>query len=174
MLLIRPATTADAAAMLAIYAPYVRDTPITFEVDVPAQPEFEARIVKAQAGWAWLAAEADGQVIGYAYAGTHHERAAYRTSVNVSVYVHAAHRRGGVARALYAELFAVLARRGYCQAIAGITLPNDASVGLHRAMGFTPVGTYRKIGFKLGAWHDVMWLQRELRAGLPPPQVPLP
>lgn len=127
-----------------------------------------ARIAKAHA---WLTAEIDGAVAGYAYAAKHRERAAYQWSVDVSVYVSAQHRGLGVGRALYDELFPQLITRGFYTAYAGITLPNAASVGLHEACGFRPIGVYTSVGFKLGAWHDVGWWQRELRprVGTPAP-----
>jgi phosphinothricin acetyltransferase len=107
-------------------------------------------------------AEVDGQVIGYAYGSPHRERAAYASSCDVAVYVDPAHARQGLGRALYAALFPLLSARGAHAAFAGIALPNAASVGLHEAMGFTPVGIYREVGWKLGGWRDVGWWQRLL------------
>ncbi|MFN8587588.1 MAG: arsinothricin resistance N-acetyltransferase ArsN1 family B [Candidatus Eisenbacteria bacterium] len=162
-LVIRPARETDAAALLAIYAPFVATTAVSFEETVPTPDEFAARIRTAQERWAWLAAESGGAVVGYAYAGAHRARAAYRHSVEVSAYVAPEARRRGVARALYAELFARLAELGYCNAYAGIALPNDASLALHRALGFADVGVFRRVGRKFGRWHDVAWLHRVLR-----------
>jgi phosphinothricin acetyltransferase len=122
------------------------------------------RIAAAADRHAWLVLEDGGRVVGYAYGGLYKERPAYRWACEVSVYVDATRRRTGAGRALYDALFARLAARGYRVAVAGMTLPNDASVGLHRAMGFEPVGTYRRIGYKHGAWHDVAWTQRPLAA----------
>lgn len=118
----------------------------------------------------WLVCEREGRVVGYAYGGMHRERAAYQWTVEVSAYVHPDHRKQGIGRALYTALFAALVVQGYRNAVAGITLPNDASVALHKSVGFTPVGVYRGIGYKFGAWHDVLWLERELapRMGDPP------
>ncbi|MHB8243301.1 MAG: GNAT family N-acetyltransferase, partial [Solirubrobacteraceae bacterium] len=99
-------------------------------------------------------------------------RAAYRWACEVSVYLEVSRRRTGGGKALYEALFAQLAERGLRMAVAGMTLPNEASEGLHRAMGFEPVGTYRRIGFKQGAWHDVAWMQRALIAGEDPPAEP--
>jgi L-amino acid N-acyltransferase YncA len=159
---VRDATAADAEACAAIYAPYVTDTPITFETEVPAAPEMARRIAAAAERHAWLVLEEDGRVVGYAYGGLYKERRAYRWACEVSVYVERTRRRSGAGRALYEALLERLAARGYRMAVAGMTLPNDASVGLHRAMGFEPVGTYRRIGYKHGAWHDVAWTQRPL------------
>jgi phosphinothricin acetyltransferase len=169
---VRPATAADAEACAAIYAPYVTDTAITFETDVPDADEMAARIAAASERHAWLVLEDEGRVIGYAYGGPYKARAAYRWSCEVSVYVERGRRRTGAGRALYAALLARLAERGFRMAVGGMTLPNDASVGLHRAMGFEPVGTYRRIGYKHGAWHDVAWAQRALPVEGDPPAEP--
>lgn len=158
----RAATEGDAAACASIYAPYVTDTAITFETEPPSAPEMAERIATASRGHAWLVLEDDGRVAGYAYGARLHARAAYRWSCEVSVYLELGRRRGGDGRALYEALFARLLERGFRVVVAGMTLPNDASVGLHRAMGFEPVGTYRRIGFKHGAWHDVAMAQRVL------------
>ena len=109
------------------------------------------------------------RVVGYAYGGPYKDRAAYQWSCEVSVYVMLGRRRSGAGRALYEALFARLAERGYRMLVAGMTLPNDASVGLHRAMGFEPVGTYRRIGWKGDTWHDVAWTQRPLVIADGPP-----
>jgi phosphinothricin acetyltransferase len=118
-------------------------------------------------------AEIDGAVAGYAYAGPHRSRAAYQWSTEVSVYVHPTFRRRGVARALYGKLFDVLSQLGYVSVYAGITLPNPASVGIHEAVGFEPVGVYRRAGFKHGAWHDVGWWQLHLRGDEVPTAPPV-
>ncbi len=162
---IRSATPADAAGCLAVYAPYVRDTSVTFETTVPGVAELRRRIESSLATHAWLVAEtAAGTVIGYAYASQHRTRPAYRWACDVSVYLAVdAPRRTGTGRSLYTALFERLAARGFVTALAGVALPNEASIGLHRASGFEAVGVYRDIGFKNGAWHDVCWLQRSLR-----------
>lgn len=160
--LVRDATVDDAAACAAIYAPYVTGTAITFELEPPAGAEMAERIASAQHAHAWLLLEVDGRVAGYAYGGVFNRRPAYRWSCEVSVYLEMGRRRTGAGRALYQALLPRLARRGYRKAIAGMTLPNAASEGLHRAMGFRPVGTYEQIGYKLGRWHDVAWMQLDL------------
>ena len=159
---IRPATDLDAVAVAAIYAPYV-ETAISFEETAPTPDEMAARIAKSRSRWQWLVAELDGEVVGYAYGSQHRERAAYRWSVEVSAYVGRDYHRQGIGRALYSALFAELAGKGFCNAFAGITLPNEASVRLHTSMGFHPIGTFRSIGWKFGRWHDVAWFQRKLR-----------
>jgi phosphinothricin acetyltransferase len=165
--IIRQAKEADAPALLAIYAPYVESTPVTFETAVPSADEFAGRIRKVLNSWQYLVAERDGRIVGYAYGGTHRERAAYRFSVEVSAYVDQRCHRQGIGRALYTTLFADLAAAGYCEAFAGITYPNDPSIGLHSAMGFTMIGVFRRIGWKFDRWHDVAWMQRTLREGRP-------
>jgi phosphinothricin acetyltransferase len=159
---VRSASERDAAACAAIYALYVTDTAVTFEVDPPSQAQMAQRIAAALRDHAWLVLEDDGRVVGYAYGGRFHARPAYRWACEVSVYLELGRRRTGGGRALYEALLTRLAARGFRIAIAGMTLPNEASVGLHEALGFQPVGTYRRIGFKLGAWHDVAWMQRSL------------
>ena len=160
----------DAAACAAIYAPYVTHGAISFEEHAPSAGQFAARIAGTSARYPWLVLERDdGAVAGYAYATRHHERAAYRWAVDVAVYVDRAHHRRGVGRTLYEALFELLCRQGLRMACAGVTLPNDASIALHRALGFEHVGTYREIGYKAGAWRDVSWWQRALAPGLDDP-----
>jgi len=160
--IVRDASEGDAPACAAIYAPYVRETAVSFEVEPPTPVEIAKRIAAATRTHAWIVLEDGGRVVGYAYGGPHQKRAAYRFSCEVSVYVEQGRRRTGSGRALYEALFERIAARGYRMAVAGMTLPNEASVGLHQAMGFQPVGVYRRIGWKLGAWHDVAWVQRAL------------
>jgi phosphinothricin acetyltransferase len=169
---VRAASEADAAACAAIYAPYVTDTAITFELEPPSEREMRARIASAERTHAWLVLEHAGRLVGYAYGGSFNPRPAYRWACEVSVYLEMGRRRTGGGRALYAALLARLAERGFRIAVAGMTLPNEASVGLHRAMGFEPVGTFAHIGFKHGAWHDVAWSQRPIGAEADPPAEP--
>lgn len=162
----------DAPGIRAIYAPIVAETATSFEVDVPSDEELGSRVAGRWPAHPWLVAEDDGTILGYAYGGPFKGRAAYDWSTEVSLYVHPDARRTGLGRRLYAALFALLRTQGYAQAYAGITLPNDASVGIHEALGFVPVGVYRNVGWKFGAWHDVGWWQLSLRpaaeAGAPP------
>ena len=160
---IRPATPGDAAALLAIYRPFVEATAVSFETEPPGVDEFAARVAKALARWQWLVAERGGRAVGYAYGSTHRERAAYRFSVEVSAYVDPAHHRQGIGRALYTRLFDDLAAKGFCNAYAGVALPNAGSVALHRRVGFESIGVFRAVGYKFDRWHDVAWFQRTLR-----------
>ena len=162
MTALRIVTAGDAAGIAAIYAPIVQRTTISFEVAAPDAAEIARRIAAGEEQWPWLIAS-NGSVLGYAYAAQHRARAAYRWSVDVSVYVAEQGRRGGIGRRLYQGLFAILRAQRYYNAFAGITLPNEASIGLHRALGFEPVGVYRNVGYKFGAWHDTAWWQRTLR-----------
>ncbi len=161
---VRDARAEDAAACAAIYAPYVTGTAITFELVPPTEQVMAERIASAARTHAWLVLEDEGRVVGYAYGGPYKERAAYRWACEVSVYLEMGRRRTGAGRALYAALLPRLAERGYRTATAGMTLPNEASVALHRAMGFEPIGIWRRIGYKHGAWHDVEWAQVMLAA----------
>lgn len=167
--IIRDASERDAQACASIYAPYVTDTVITFESEPPSAAEMAERVVTALRSHAWVVLEVGDRVVGYAYAGPFKARAAYRWSCEVSVYLELGRRRTGGGRMLYEALFARLAERGFRTVVAGLTLPHDASVGLHRALNFEPVGTYRRIGWKHGAWHDVAWAQRTIDAGREPP-----
>jgi L-amino acid N-acyltransferase YncA len=160
---IRPALRADAAALLDIYRPIVEAGAVSFETVAPSAEEFMARIARATASWQWLVAEREGRCLGYAFGSSHRERPAYRWSVEVSAYVHPSQHRQGIGRALYLALFDALAQQGYCNAYAGVTLPNEASIGLHRSVGFEPVGIFKAVGWKFGRWHDVAWFQRKLR-----------
>lgn len=172
---IRPADPErDAAACAAIYAPSVESTPISFENVPPDPAEFAGRIARYAATHQFLVAEEDGEVLGYAYACRWRERPAYDWSVEVSVYVGAAHQGKGVGRALYEELFARLRIQGYRIAVAGITLPNPASIALHERLGFAAIGALREIGWKLDDWHDVGYWQLHLHPGAEdPPTAPL-
>ncbi|MFI4981373.1 MAG: arsinothricin resistance N-acetyltransferase ArsN1 family B [Nevskiales bacterium] len=171
---IREAQARDATMIAAIYAPYVRDTTVSFEVEPPAPEEMGRRLAAIGARYPWLVAEQGGRVIGYAYAGEHRSRAAYRWDVDVAVYLAADAHRRGVGRRLYLALFEVLRRLGHVNAYAGIALPNDASVGLHETLGFVPVGIYRQVGYKHGGWHDVGWWALALQAPPSNPAEPMP
>ncbi|MEO9151452.1 MAG: N-acetyltransferase family protein [Lapillicoccus sp.] len=180
---IRPATVADAAAVSAIYAPYVADTSITFELVPPTATQMRDRIATALMAHDWLVLEDETEgwegtegggprVVGYACAGEFRSRAAYRWSCEVSVYLERGRHRSGAGRSLYEALLPRLAARGYRQAVAGMTLPNDASLHFHAALGFEPVGTFRDVGWKHGRWHDVAFAQRALLVAPDPPAEP--
>lgn len=166
MAAVRAATRADAAACAALYRPYVLHSAVTFETDPPGVGELARRIAAAHR---WLVVVQDGRVLGYAYGAGFRERPAYRSTVEVSVYLAQGHAGRGLGRLLYAALLQGLTDDGFRLAVAGMTLPNDASQALHASLGFVPVGIYRGVGHKLGAWHDVAWVQRRLGAGVDAP-----
>jgi phosphinothricin acetyltransferase len=173
-IVIRLATPADAMAVREIYSPFCEESAVSFEETTPATEEMIRRIQTALERFPWLICELGRELVGYAYAGKHRERTAYRWSVDVSLYVKDGRRRCGIGRALYRSLTRALTLQGYYHAYAGITLPNPASVGLHEAIGFKPVGVYRSVGYKLGAWHDVGWWQLELQSPESAPTEPRP
>jgi len=169
---IRMAEIRDAAEVSAIYHPYVASSAISFELEPPSATEMASRIESVLAIAPWLVCEGDGgSVLGYAYASPHRDRAAYQWSVDVTAYVRADNHRRGLGRALYECLFSLLRLQGFYVAHAGVTLPNQASIGLHESLGFRPIGIYPAVGWKLGAWHDVGWWQLPLRER---PAVPAP
>ena len=147
----------DVRPMLAIYAPYVRDTAITFEYEVPTAEEFGARLHQVLPSYPWLVCRAPGQVLGYAYAHRHMERAAYGWNVECSVYVLGSARGHGVGRALYGALLELLRLQGVVNAYGCIAVPNEASEALHRAAGFSLLGRFPASGWKQGRWHDIVW-----------------
>ncbi len=161
--IVRLATPADAESILAIYAPIVRATPISFEYEAPSVEQMRERIAGTLRDRPWLVADSGGQVLGYAYADRHRDRAAYQWSVEVSAYVRADARRTGIGRALYTVLLAIVAEQGFRNAYAVVALPNPASIAFHMALCFTPAGILHGAGYKLGAWHDVWWGERLLR-----------
>lgn len=170
---IRLAEGPDAEALAAIYRPFVETTAVSFETDPPGEDEMRQRVHETTAAYPWLVLEVEGRVLGYAYATRHRVRGAYRWSVDTSVYVDSTSRRRGIGRALYVSLFGILRAQGFFNAYAGITLPNAASVGLHEAVGFKRLGVYERVGYKLGAWHDVGWWQFALRDRAAVPEEPL-
>ena len=160
---IRTADVTDAEQILTIYDPIVTQTAISFEVTPPTVDEMRTRISSTLARLPWLVCSEAEDLLGYAYASQHRLRAAYQWSVDVSVYVRPEAHRRGVGRTLYGSLFEILRSQGFYNGFAGITLPNEASIALHRGLGFEPVGIYQRVGYKLGRWHDVSWWQLTLR-----------
>ncbi|MET0997373.1 MAG: N-acetyltransferase family protein [Marmoricola sp.] len=169
---VRRARPDDARRCRDLYAPFVETTVISLEEEPPSVQEMRDRITRSLQTHDWLVLDGPDGIVGYAYAGEYRSRAAYRWACEVSVYVEPGRRRTGAGRTLYDALFSSLVDSGYLTALAGMTLPNEASEGLHRALGFEPVGTWRRIGWKFGSWHDVLWMQRHLAPGSEPPAEP--
>ena len=160
--LVRPASARDAAACVAIYRPYVQDTVISWEIEVPTVDEMADRIASACEAHEWLVLERDDQIIGFAYAHALRRLASYQWSTETGVYVDLNHHRTGAGRHLYTQLLRRLRERGYRRAFAGITQPNEASNDFHRSFGFQDAGLYRRVEWKHNSWHDVAWMQLDL------------
>jgi phosphinothricin acetyltransferase len=167
---IRPAAVADAEQIRAIYAPFVENTAVSFEVEVPPVEAYTDAL--SRGGYPWLVADRDGEVLGYAKGSPFKDRAAYQWSVEIAVYIGPSARRSGVGTALVTALMDELRERGFVGVFAGTTLPNPGSIALFESLGFRHCGTYEKVGFKLGAWHDVGWWQRSLVDPHPPDPPP--
>lgn len=165
---IRLATLDDAECILEIYKPYVLETPISFETEVPSIQEFRERLAEKLGKFPWLVFERDGEILGYAYAGPFKNRRAYAWSVESTVYVQRGLHRSGLGKALYGKLIEVVKHQGAVNVIGGITLPNDASVGLHEHFGFVPVARFRDAGFKMGKWWDVGYWQLQFQKPIAP------
>jgi phosphinothricin acetyltransferase len=173
-MILRAATPDDAAALSRLYAPYVTDSIVSFETEPPDAAEMRRRIEAGGGLYPWLLAEADGEVLGYAYATAFRPRAAYRFAVETTVYCRTANLRSGVGTRLYRRLLAAVRDQGFTQAIGAISLPNPASIGLHEKLGFRRIGVYAQVGYKLGAWHDVGLWQCPLASPADPPVEPRP
>ena len=174
--MIRLAQPADAEGILAIYAPYITDTSFTFEAEVPSVAAFADRIAAYLVHWPWLVYEAEGKIAGYAYGARYRERIGYQWCVECSVYIHDDFQKRGIAKGLYKALFSILRAQGYYNVYAVINLPNEHSVRLHEACGFTWFANYENVGYKLGRWKTVGWWQLKLRdyIGDPLPPVAFP
>lgn len=169
-MMIRPARPEDAPAIADIYGYYVRETAITFATVQPSPQQFADQISEGR--YPFLAAEEENAVIGFAYAHAYHPKEAYRWDVELTIYLrHGLEGRGAGSRLMHA-LLNILRRQGYLLAYSCITLPNPASLALHRRFGFTELGIFPRNGYKLGRWCDVIWLQRPLGEALPSPQEP--
>lgn len=166
---IRRAEVSDAAAIRAIYAPFVENTAVTFELEIPPLEAYEGAL--ADPVHPWLVYEHDGEVIGYVKASRFHDRPAYAWSVEIAVYLAENARGRGIGKRLVTAMLDELRGQGYANAFAGIALPNPASVGLFESLGFERCALHKNVGFKLGAWHDVGWWQTALG---PYPSTPPP
>jgi phosphinothricin acetyltransferase len=175
MVLIRLATSADAAGMAEVYRPYVEDSRISFEEQAPDAAEMARRVTGDRPGFhPWLVAEEDGRILGFASSSPFRTRPAYRWSVETGIYLAAGAGGRGLGKRLLAMLSDLLERQGYVAAIGAIALPNEPSVRLHEALGFVAAGTYRGTGFKMGEWIDVGLWQKDLAPRVAAPVEPLP
>ncbi len=160
---IRLAEAADASALLAIYAPYVTDTAITFEYEIPSIEEFTRRITATLKEYPYLVAESEqGELLGYAYAHAYKERAAYNWSVEVTVYLSEKAKGQGIGKKLYQALETELSKQNILILTACITGGNTHSIQFHEKLGYQQVGVFKKIGYKFEQWHDVYWLQKTI------------
>jgi phosphinothricin acetyltransferase len=169
---IRLASEADTTALLDIYAPFVKNTVITFEYDVPTDIQFSARIATITKKYPWLVCEIHDRIVGYAYAAAFHERSAYDWSVDASVYIHPDYHRKRIGAALYECLFQLLKLQGFYNVYAIITGANKNSLDFHQSLGFKPVGLYRNVGYKFNQWQDVQWLVLTIKDHSQPPEKP--
>jgi len=164
----------DALPILNIYRPIVESTAISLEYNAPSLQSLKKRMVDALDLWPWLVFRDGEKLAGYTYAGAFRQRPGYKWSTELSVYVALGHQKKGIATALYTSLIAILSIQGYRNAYAGITLPNPTSVSFHQSVGFKHIGTYQKVGYKLGKWHDVGWWALTIQNHLVDPELPLP
>lgn len=173
---LRIAELDDAEQMLAIYAPYVKNTRVSAEYEVPTCEVFQERIRETEKQFPWIVCEIDGEIVGYGYASRHHARAAYQWSVETSIYVKNTFHRQGIASTIYKALFEILAWQGFYNIFVGITSPNEKSFQFHSAMGFVDSGSYQNTMYKFGKWCDVHWMAKSLREhmGEPKPTISFP
>ncbi len=169
---IRLITEKDTSAVLEIYRPYVLNSVISFEYEVPSYQEYQERIHNVIAEYPWLVCLYDDEIIGFAYAGKHRYRTAYQWSPECTVYLAPKVHRQGIARILYEALFSILRLQGYFNVFAGVALPNEKSIGFHKALGFEEIGIFKKVGYKHGNWHDTQWFQLQLSAYIDQPHTP--
>lgn len=170
---LRFALPSDAESVLNIYAPFVRDTAVTFEYEVPSLSSYTERMERIMTAYPFILCEIGGRVAGYAYASRHRERAAYLWAVESSVYIDPAFQGQGLGKRLYGALFEVLRRQGFLLVYAVVTLPNPMSERLHASLGFSEIGVHRCAGYKLGSWHDVKWFEYFLSEPPSSPESPL-
>jgi phosphinothricin acetyltransferase len=173
MITTRAFSPKDTAAILAIYAPFILHSNITFDTDMPSYEEFEKKLLRIAASYPFLVALENETVVAYAYANAYRERKAYQWSVETSVYVQEDCKSRGIATSLYHALFQELLRLHYTKAYAIITMPNLASEKFHTKMGFKKIAVFEEAGFKMGEWHDVLWMEKRLQEKGTIPKEPL-
>lgn len=166
---------ADAAEILKIYTPYIKETAITFEYETPSLKEFQARIKEISSAYPYIVCLSGEKIIGYAYAHRQMERAAYQWNAELSIYIDTAFLRCGAGKKLYRALMDILQMQNVCNVYGGVTSPNENSEKLHESFGFKKLGVYHKTGFKCGAWHDVIWFEKTIGCSAlePKPFIPI-
>ncbi len=162
-MIIRNAKPEDAAALLDIYTPYITDTIITFETEIPSVEEFQDRIAEVQEKFPYLVAEEDGEILGYAYAHPYYGRSAYAWTAELSIYIRQEARHAGLGTKLYDKLEKQLEAQNVLNFLACISVPNDASIAFHEKRGYELIGQFKKVGYKFKAWHDTVWMEKHLR-----------
>lgn len=170
--MIRNAVLSDVPVMLDIYRPYILETAITFEYDVPTQEEFEARFRSITIKYPWLVWEENGTILGYAYASPFQARAAYQWDADMSIYLRQDCRGNGIGRALYLALENSMKQLGYHVLYGVVTSANEVSCRFHEALGYRALATFEQTGFKFGRWYGITWYEKRIRDGIPenPPQ----
>ncbi|MFT4758026.1 MAG: L-amino acid N-acyltransferase YncA [Vicingaceae bacterium] len=169
----RLCTRADAVSVRDIFKYYIEETAITFEMVLPSVEEFEQRITTVMEQFPWIVVTKDQQLVGFAYGAKHRVRQAYQWCTELSVYVIPEFQKEGLAKHLYNGLFLLLKEQGFFNAYAGITLPNDKSLQFHKRLGFIEIAKYQNIGWKLGAWHDVIWCHKRIQQYTDNPPIPI-
>lgn len=171
---LRLARPADAEAVLRVYAPYIKETAISFEYDVPAPDELAKKIEAIKERYPFLVCELEGEIVGFTYASAHMERSACMWNAELLVYIDERYLRRGIGHSLYSALIEMLKLQNIQNVYGAVTIPNESSVWLHKSIGFDIVGTYKKAGFKLGRWHDVIWYGKQLGSYITPPRTVIP
>jgi phosphinothricin acetyltransferase len=170
---IRVATKDDAVGMLEIYSPFILNSVSLRKQMFHLLKTFSKELFQTGKERPWLVCEINNEIAGYAYAGKHRDRKGYQWCTEPSVYISEKYHGVGIANALYTALFDILKKQGYVNAYAAITLPNDRSIAFHKKFGFDYLTTYKKIGYKLGQWHDVGWMQYEINPHKEDPSDPI-
>lgn len=158
----RRATEDDVVSILAIYAPYVTDSAITFEYDVPSEEEFRQRIRTISAEYPYFVCESDGQIIGYAYAHRHMERAAYQWNAEISIYIRQGFTGKGLGKTMCQTLIDLLRLQGIRNVFSCVTIPNERSAHLHHSMEFSTEGIFQNAGYKCGKWQTIAWFRKNI------------
>ncbi len=158
----RRATEEDVVSILAIYAPYVTDSAITFEYDVPSEEEFRQRIRTISAEYPYFVCESDGQIIGYAYAHRHMERAAYQWNAEISIYIRQGFTGKGLGKTMCQALIDLLRLQGIRNVFSCVTIPNERSAHLHHSMEFSTEGIFQNAGYKCGKWQTIAWFRKNI------------